>query len=777
MKFMKSNWLPTFQQRLHAAIRRGRRRNRFSAGFQRRTGRLPTLPLVFSYEPLEQRAMLAADLSYATAGGLTDLTLTFDTNSSQFHLVDTNDTDTIVSSASKADATDGGIRITGTTNDDRLRLDVAKLSSAGPTATITFVGGLDTTATNADTDTVIVQQDADFSLAGSTLSVGATSFAFAGVERLDLIGGVSANAFTFGDVTIPAVTVDGGNNSNTILSTVADNAWNIGLGETLADAGTLGEVIAFTSVENIVGGTGIDVFTFADNASITGTLDGGLGSNALDYSAYESPTTVNLAAQTATGTGGVRSVTGVVGGAGSDTLIGSAIDAVWQISGADSGLIEDVVEFSGIENITGSDAGSDFFIIEGEGSISGTLSGGAGGVDGIIVYADDGSYSRLNPKSAAGSHAATVHGKAITYAGLESVLDGNLTSLVIHGSPLRDMWTLADDLAVAGQIVLTSNAGKFFDDAAVTPGLVAELKATRPATGSIRVNLGADSDVLLVQSVATATVSLTVDGGGGKDELQARDGDSHSWDVAAAYTGTLDAGAATSAASFESIESLVGGDEADTFTFAGNAAVEETINGVATDVRVAVDGGSGGFDTVDYSNVSVAVTVSFADAVATIDSVIGGSGADTLIGFGDDNVWTLNGQDKGTLVTTSRVTAMLNSTVVVDSTANTLRFVAEHNLVSGQVMVYTTNLSTADTSGLVSGTTYYIEVVDAKVIRLYSEEARLNVVGLGANPWAAGSVSSLDDNETYGNILFESFENLFGGDSREIGRASCRERV
>ncbi|RPH76573.1 MAG: LEPR-XLL domain-containing protein, partial [Planctomycetaceae bacterium] len=411
----------------------------YQAQSLRRLLRRLTRARVRGFESLEPRMLLAAHLSYAEGVGELPLTLTYDPASSQYRLVDS--VGQVVSSASGASA-NGRVEITGTEADDVLLLDLDYL----PALQIDFLGG--------GTDTLAATANADFALTGSTLTVGVTTFTLDGFERAELTGGVSANTFTFGDVTIPAVAVDGGGGSDTILSTVADNAWNIGLGENVTDAGTLGEAIEFTSVKNIVGGTGIDVFTFADEASLTGTLDGGLGSNALDYSAYQSAVTVNLAAQTATGTGGLRNVTGVVGGAGSDTLIGSASDAVWQISGADSGFIEDVVEFSGIENITGSDAGSDFFIIEGEGSISGTLSGGAGGVDGILVYAEDGSYSRLNPKSTAGSHAATVHGKAITYAGLESVLAGNLTSLVIHGSPLRDMWTLADDPAVAGQIVL-----------------------------------------------------------------------------------------------------------------------------------------------------------------------------------------------------------------------------------------------------------------------------------------------------------------------------------
>ncbi len=220
-------------------------------------------------ESLEARAMLAADLFYADD---TDLTLAFDAISSQYRLLD--NAQAVVSSATAASASSGGIRVTGTIGADVLRLDTASLSLAGAKASITFVGAGD--------DSVAVTADANITMTGSALTVGTATFTLDGFERAELTGGVSANAFTFGDVTIPAITVDGGGNSDTIFSTVADNAENKGLGETLADAGTLGEAIAFTSVENIVGGRGIDVFTFADGTSLPSTLDGGLGSNALD---------------------------------------------------------------------------------------------------------------------------------------------------------------------------------------------------------------------------------------------------------------------------------------------------------------------------------------------------------------------------------------------------------------------------------------------------------------------------------------------------------------
>ena len=94
-------------------------------------------------EPLEARAMLAADLFYGTE---TDVTLAFDAGTSQYRLLDS--AQTVVSFAPAASAADCGIRVTGTSADDTLRLDVASLASAGVTATITFVGQGD------DSDTV-----------------------------------------------------------------------------------------------------------------------------------------------------------------------------------------------------------------------------------------------------------------------------------------------------------------------------------------------------------------------------------------------------------------------------------------------------------------------------------------------------------------------------------------------------------------------------------------------------------------------------------------------
>jgi hypothetical protein len=203
-------------------------------------------PLGFGgMEMLEARAMLAADLSYATAGGLTDLTLTFDAASSRFQLVDTASPTTVVASALKADAATGGIQITGTSGPDILRLNVAKLASAGSTATITFGGVGD--------DTVSVSANADFTLNGSTLVVGGTTFVLAGFEAATLAGGGSANAFPFGAVTIPPVTIDGAGGTDHVDYWHSTAAVTLDLGLSTAQSGGFAAGDVLTSVENASG--------------------------------------------------------------------------------------------------------------------------------------------------------------------------------------------------------------------------------------------------------------------------------------------------------------------------------------------------------------------------------------------------------------------------------------------------------------------------------------------------------------------------------------------
>jgi hypothetical protein len=75
-------------------------------------------------------------------------------------------------------------------------------------------------------------------------------------------------------------------------------------------------------MQNLTGGAGADTFAFADGAGVSGTIDGGAGTNTLDYSAYASSNVlVNLQASFATGVGGtvasIQNANGANGGGAS----------------------------------------------------------------------------------------------------------------------------------------------------------------------------------------------------------------------------------------------------------------------------------------------------------------------------------------------------------------------------------------------------------------------------------------------------------------------------
>ncbi|MGL4397925.1 MAG: hypothetical protein ACRCS9_15410, partial [Hyphomicrobium sp.] len=97
-----------------------------------------------------------------------------------------------------------------------------------------------------------------------------------------------------------------------LVSTFADTIDN---GGTISGGG--GVAIEF--------GSGDNTLKIRAGSVITGTTNGGLGSNTLDYSGHGATgVAVNLATGAATGTGGVTSFLTVLGSAGGDTLTGSA---------------------------------------------------------------------------------------------------------------------------------------------------------------------------------------------------------------------------------------------------------------------------------------------------------------------------------------------------------------------------------------------------------------------------------------------------------------------
>ena len=179
---------------------------------------------------------------------------------------------------------------------------------------------------------------------------------------------VGANGFNVSltiDASLPTgvpggVLFDGGSGTSTLLGPNANNTWDItGLGS--GDIGGPTDV-QFTHLTSLTGNTKADTFVFASGASVAGTITGGTGTNTLNYAAYQSssPVTMNLALNTATGTGGISGITSVVGGQGSDTLVGPAAGSTWSLSGANAGNVAGVT-FTSFENLVGG-AGADTLV-------------------------------------------------------------------------------------------------------------------------------------------------------------------------------------------------------------------------------------------------------------------------------------------------------------------------------------------------------------------------------------------------------------------------------
>ena len=85
------------------------------------------------------------------------------------------------------------------------------------------------------------------------------------------------------------MTLDGGSGVNTLTGPNGTNTWQVsGL-----DQGTLNGNVAFRGFQGLIGGTANDTFHVQSGGSIYGTVTGGGGLDALDYSQFPGDVVVN----------------------------------------------------------------------------------------------------------------------------------------------------------------------------------------------------------------------------------------------------------------------------------------------------------------------------------------------------------------------------------------------------------------------------------------------------------------------------------------------------
>jgi hypothetical protein len=131
-----------------------------------------------------------------------------------------------------------------------------------------------------------------------------------------------------------------------------------------------------TSSVKILGGAADETFSMHPIVAETPlTLVGGTGVNTLDYSAYTTDVTVNLATGVATDLAGISNFRNVIGGSGNDTLTGSALGGVLM-----GGAGNDVLTGGAGRNILVGGSGKD------------TINGGNAGdiiIGGLLSYYDE----------------------------------------------------------------------------------------------------------------------------------------------------------------------------------------------------------------------------------------------------------------------------------------------------------------------------------------------------------------------------------------------------
>jgi Ca2+-binding RTX toxin-like protein len=155
---------------------------------------------------------------------------------------------------------------------------------------------------------------------------GNSAVDFNGVEVLNILNGAGNSSLLVNAVpNIANVAFAGGGGTDTVIgSSASSNSFFFATNE-IRLANTQ---LHITGVENLKGGALDDTFRFDSTFVLAGTIDGGGGSDTLDYSGLSTGVVVNLSTGVASKTGGVSNVENVLGTAAGDNLVGNASDNI-----------------------------------------------------------------------------------------------------------------------------------------------------------------------------------------------------------------------------------------------------------------------------------------------------------------------------------------------------------------------------------------------------------------------------------------------------------------
>jgi Ca2+-binding RTX toxin-like protein len=162
---------------------------------------------------------------------------------------------------------------------------------------------------------------------------------FGGVENGSITAGPGSDTFNIPAPYGTALVLQGGGGGNVLRGPDADTLYALsGPNAGRLSGSALSAPVSFAGIGSLVGGLGADRFRFTDaRAKLSGSIDGGGGTNLLDYSGYTSDVTVNLGLRTATAVGSVNRIQDVVGGLVNNLLVGDAGNNVLEAPAGQAG--------------------------------------------------------------------------------------------------------------------------------------------------------------------------------------------------------------------------------------------------------------------------------------------------------------------------------------------------------------------------------------------------------------------------------------------------------
>ena len=479
---------------------------------------------------------------------------------------------------------------------------------------------------------------------GSTVIDGGFGF-----DTLDLSSGITGVSLNLDNAPNLEI-VTGTSSTDTLVGTTGDDVFNI-LGTD--NAGSTGS-LNFTSFEHLRGNSGNDQFVFADGLGVTGSVDGGLGSDTVDYSAYTTAVSVNFVTNLGTNIdGGVTTVENATGGSGNDSLTGNTLGNTL-IGGLGNDVLTDGF---GNDSLDGGDGDDQYVLTPGSADIATDSSG----VD-VLDFSNSAGPISINLDSVSvqtvrATHTLQLSGVFENFIGtplndsvtaidlgVPRLLDGRLGSDTFRtGANIANNWTVtAANQGVLGNTNFTqieNLVGGNNDDTFVFANGASVAGSIDGGGQAIRdtVNYGPATTALNISLSSLISIESLI-GGGGQDTLTGTNSNT-------AYTiNNADAGAVGTLA-FSGVENIAAGTGTDSFTFTTNGFLTGSVNGGA------------GANTLTLSNLDDAIlltspaTVGFNGSVAAVTgfanvtSVNGGLGFDTLTG--DDAVasWGIDGSN------------------------------------------------------------------------------------------------------------------------------------